>query len=114
MANTVYALSFHDLLMVDGFKEALETDNKKILEKILFANGMDVALGYEFIHCRHRTLNKIEYEGIRVEGFERIDKAWIATGAASKEAQLEAIPDIHLRAEMRKMSRERTQDRAFD
>lgn len=114
MANTTYALSFHDLMMVDGFKEALETDNRKILDKILFTNGMDTSLGYEFVHCRHRTLNKIEYEGIRVEGMERIDSAWIATGAASPEAQIEAIPDIHLRAELRKMGKQRTQDRAFD
>lgn len=109
-----YALSFHDLMMVDGFKEAMETDNKKILDAILFTNGMDVALGYEFHSCAHRTINKILYHGVRVEGFERIDRAWIATGVASKEAQLEAIPDIHLRKELRNMSRERTQDRAFD
>lgn len=109
-----YALSFHDLMMVDGFKEALETDNKKILEAILYTNGMDTRLGYEFVACKHRTINKIEYDGIRVEGFERIDKAWIATGVASPEAQIEAIPDIHLRAELRKMGKQRTQDRAFD
>lgn len=109
-----YALSFHDLLMVDGFQEALETDNKKILEAILYTNGMDTRLGYEFVACKHRTINKIEYDGIRVEGFERIDKAWIATGVASPEAQLEAIPDIHLRRELREMGKQRNQDRAFD
>lgn len=109
-----YALSFHDLMMVDDFPLAMETNNKKVLEGILYTNGMDVKLGYEFVHCRHRTINKIEYEGIRIQGFERNDPAWIATGVASKEAQLEAIPDIHLRAEMRKMSKERPLDRAFD
>lgn len=109
-----YALSFHDLMMVDGFKEALDADNRKILEAIFYTNGLDTRLGYEFVSCTHRTINKIEYTGVRVQGFERIDRDWIATGVASPEAQLEAIPDIHLRAELRKMGKERTQDRAFD
>lgn len=109
-----YALSFHDLLMVDGFKEAMDTDNRKILDAILFTNGMDVALGYEFVSCTHRTINKLEYNGIRVEGFERIDQKWIDTGCASREAQIEAIKDPHLRHELRKMGRERSFDTAFD
>jgi len=112
--NVDYALSFYDLLMVDGFKEALDSENKKILDAILFTNGMDISLGYEFIACKHRTINKIEYDGIRVQGFERLDKQWLATGVASKEAVIKAIPDIELRKELRNMSRERTQDRAFD
>lgn len=109
-----YALSFHDLLMVDGFKEALDTENTKILDAILFTNGMDIALGYEFVACKHRTINKQEYDGIRVQGFERIDAHWIGTGCASREAQIEAIKDPHLRHELRKMGRERTFDAAFD
>lgn len=109
-----YALSFHDLLMVDGFKEALDTDNRKILDAILFTNGMDVVLGYEFVSCTHRTINKLEYNGIRVQGFERIDPHWISTGCASREAQIEAIPDIHLRKELRQMGRERTYEAIFD
>ena len=109
-----YALSFHDLMLVDGFKDAQESGNKKMLEAILFANGMDVAQGYEFIACNHRTINKIEYFGIRVQGFERLDPAWLATGVASREAIIEATPDITLRHELRKMSRERTQETAFD
>jgi len=109
-----YALSFYDLLMVDDFKEAMDTDNKKILEAILYANGMDIYLGYEFIACKHRTINKIEYDGIRVQGFERLDKEWLGTGAASREAEIEAVSDIHLRHELRKMSRERTQETYFD
>lgn len=112
--NVDYALSFHDLYLVDGFKEAQETDNRKILEAILFTNGMDVSQGYELVACKHRTINKIEYDGIRVEGFERLDKAWLATGAASREAQIKAIPDLYLRKELRNMGRERTQETFFD
>lgn len=98
-----YALSFHDLNLVDGFKDAYASQNTKLFEAILFTNGMDVAMGYELVHCTHRTINRIEYTGIRVEGFERIDKAWLATGAASIEAQIEAVKDIHLRHDLRKM-----------
>lgn len=98
-----YALSFHDLNLVDGFKDAYASQNTKLFEAILYTNGMDVSLGYEFVHCTHRTINRIEYTGIRVQGFERIDKAWLATGAASIEAQIESVKDIHLRHDLRKM-----------
>lgn len=99
-----YALSFHDLNLVDGFKEAYDTQNKKIFEGILQTNGFDVGLGYEMVACNHRTINNIEYYGIRVEGFERTDKAWLATGCASMEAQIEATSDKSLRRTLRQMN----------
>lgn len=99
-----YALSFYDLNMVDGFQEAVEIANSKIFEAILYTNGMDVKLGYELVACNHRTINKIEYYGIRVEGFERLDDAWLATGCASMEAQIEATKDDSLRRHLREMS----------
>lgn len=99
-----YALSFHDLELVDGFNEAYETQNKKIFEAILQTNGFNVALGYELVACNHRTINNIEYYGIRVEGFERTDAAWLATGCASLEAQIEATNDESLRHTLRAMS----------
>ncbi|UAV84602.1 hypothetical protein PHB09_107 [Pseudomonas phage PHB09] len=99
-----YALSFHDLMLVDGFKEAHDKQNKKIFEAILQTNGFDVELGYELVACNHRTINNIEYYGIRVEGFERIDKAWLATGCASMEAQIESTKDNTLRKTLRVMS----------
>lgn len=98
-----YNLSFHDLMFVDGFKDAFDSQNTKVLDAILFTNGMDTSVGYELVHCTHRTINKILYTGIRVEGFERLDKPWLATGAASMEAQIEAVQDIHLRHDLRKM-----------
>lgn len=98
-----YSLSFHDLNLVDGFKDAYASQNTKLFEAILFTNGMDVSLGYELVHCTHRTINRIEYTGIRVEGYERLDRAWLATGAASVEAQIKAVKDIHLRHDLRKM-----------
>lgn len=99
-----YSLSFHDLEMVDGFSEAQATGNVKIFEHILFSNGMDVKLGYEMVACNHRTINNIEYYGVRVEGFERTDKAWIDTGCASLEARIESTKDKSLRKTLRVMS----------
>ena len=52
-----YALSFHDLNLVDGFKEAHDTQNKKVFEAILQTNGFDVSLGYELVACNHRTVS---------------------------------------------------------
>jgi hypothetical protein len=99
-----YALSFHDLMLVDGFKEAYDTQNRKVFEAILQTNGFDVKLGYELVACNHRTINKIEYYGIRVEGFERIDQAWLDTGCASMDAQIEATKDDSLRHTLRAMN----------
>lgn len=99
-----YALSFHDLNLVDGFKEAHDSQNLKVFESILQTNGFDVSLGYELVACNHRTINNIEYYGIRVEGFERTDKAWLSTGCASLEAQIEATKDKTLRHTLRTMS----------
>lgn len=99
-----YALSFHDLMLVDGFKEAYEIQNSKVFESILQTNGFDVSLGYELVACNHRTINNIEYYGIRVEGFERTDPAWIATGCASLEARIESTNDKSLRKTLRVMS----------
>lgn len=104
-----YALSFHDLYLVDGFKEAVDSGNKKVFEAILNTNGMNTTLGYEIVACRHRTINNIEYEGFRVEGFERTDRQWLLTGCASLEARIEACNDKHLRKELRRMSYQGTQ-----
>lgn len=109
-----YALSFHDLMLVDGFKEAVEIENQKVFEAILYTNGMDVGLGYELVACNHRTLRNIEYYGIRVEGFERTDPQWLATGCASIDAQIEACSDLALRRELRKMKYQGTQDLRLD
>lgn len=102
--ETDYNLSFHDLFLVDGFKEAYESQNVKVFEAILQTNGMDVGLGYELVASTHRTINNILYTGIRVQGFERTDEAWIATGCASIDAQIRATRDLELRTHLRRMS----------
>lgn len=102
--ETDYNLSFHDLFLVDGFKEAFESQNVKVFEAILHTNGMDTDLGYEQVYSTHRTINNILYTGIRIQGFERTDQAWIATGCASIDAQIRASKDISLRTHLRQMS----------
>ncbi|AMR57531.1 hypothetical protein vB_PsyM_KIL4_0128 [Pseudomonas phage vB_PsyM_KIL4] len=101
---TDYALSFHDLALVDGFNEALTAGNIKIFEGILSTNGMDISMGYEIEDCTHRTLTGKSWHGPRVAGQERLDKAWLATGCASLEAQIEATKDKTLRHTLRAMS----------
>lgn len=112
--ETDYNLSFHDLFLVDGFKEAYESQNVKVFEAILQTNGMEVGLGYELVASTHRTINNILYTGIRVQGFERTDEAWIATGCASIDAQIRATRDLELRTHLRRMSYVGTQDKMIE
>lgn len=109
-----YNLSFHDLYLVDGFKDAVDTENKKLFEAILHNNGMDVALGYELVACHHRTLNNILYHGIRVEGWERIDEAWLKAIGKHSDAYISAVKDPHLRHTLRKMRDVGLVDKAFE
>lgn len=112
--ETDYNLSFHDLFLVDGFKEAYESQNIKVFEAILKTNGMDVSLGYELVASTHRTINNILYTGVRVQGFERTDQAWIGTGCASIDAQIRATRDLELRTHLRRMSYVGTQDKMIE
>lgn len=112
--ETDYNLSFHDLFLVDGFKEAYESQNVKVFEAILQTNGVDVQLGYELEASTHRTINNILYTGVRVQGFERTDEAWIATGCASIDAQIRATRDLELRTHLRRMSYVGTQDKMIE
>lgn len=112
--ETDYNLSFHDLFLVDGFKEAYESQNTKVFEAILQTNGMEVGLGYELVVSTHRTINNILYTGVRVQGFERTDEAWIATGCASIDAQIRATRDLELRTHLRRMSYVGTQDKMIE
>lgn len=112
--ETDYNLSFHDLFLVDGFKDAYDSQNTKLFEAILKTNGMEVELGYELVASTHRTINNILYTGVRVQGFERTDEAWIATGCASIDAQIRATRDLELRTHLRRMSYVGTQDKMIE
>lgn len=111
---TDYALSFADLMMVDGFKEAVKDNDQLTIKRILFENGMEVSKPYEVVACNHRTLLGKEFNGPRFEGEERLDNVWIKSGAASLEATIESVKDSSIRHDLRIMSRQVCQDRAWD
>lgn len=102
--ETDFNLSFHDLLMVDGFRQAIETGATEPFLSILFQNGMNVDEGYEIVNNTHRTLQNKVFSGNLVHGYERTDAAWIATGCASMAARIRAVKDLDLRTELRLMS----------
>lgn len=112
-----YNLSFDDLYKVSGFVEAvraLSTDNDAPIKAILFTNGMDVTQPVTYATNTHRTLTGKQYTGIRVEGMERTDPDWIASGCASMEAKIEAgTDDITLRQVLRRMKYEGIQDKVI-
>lgn len=105
-----FALSFHDLMLIDGFKDAVDSQNKKVFDIILYDNGIDTSIGYDIVACTHRVLPRRGesegklYTGFRVEGEERIDEDWLNSGCASLEAKIAGCKDPELRKELRKMS----------
>ncbi len=109
-----FALSYFDLILVDGFKDAWTSQNKKMIDAILYHNGMDVEKGYEVNSYEHRTLTGKRVNGPRFEGLERLDSAWTQTGAASLDAIIAGTSDTDMRITMRKMSKQRIQEAVFD
>jgi len=109
-----YALSVSDLILVDGFVEAMRDNNIHTIKRILFENGMDVGYKIEIRDCKHRNLQNKVFEGPRFEGFERLDSFWIKSGVASLDAVIESSKDKSLKRDLRTMSTQRTQDKAFD
>lgn len=110
---TDFSLSFSDLMLVDGFKEAVVSSDTQAVNRILFTNGMDVSKKFGIRTCNHRNLQGKEFNGPRFEGQERLDQAWIKSGAASMEAIIESTKDPVMRHELRVMSTQVQQDRAW-
>ena len=112
-----YNLSFDDLYKVSGFAEAVaaaSTGNDVPIKDILFMNGVDVTQPVTYASNTHRTLTGKQYTGIRVEGSERTDPEWIASGCASMEAKIEAgTDDITLRQVLRRMKYEGISDKVI-
>ncbi|CCM43660.1 thymidylate synthase [Pseudomonas phage vB_PaeM_C2-10_Ab1] len=109
-----YNLSLEDLMLVDGFKEAFQSNNEKIVREHLWTNGMDVKnYSYEMVFCQHRTLIGRVVEGLRFSGFERTDKEWLSLGCASLEAHIAACDDSNLRFTLRKMRPEGSTEATF-
>ena len=100
-----YNLSVFDLMQIPRFKEASKLNDTKIIEEVLWENGLDVKQAYVTNHCLHRTLSsKIPFEGIRFEGQERLDRLWIKSGAASLDAIIHSSRDESLVEELRSLN----------
>lgn len=82
-------LSFFDLEGVVGFASCKETQDKAMLEDILWRHGADISKPYTIKYCLHkpRTSN-LPYEGFRIDFTERLDKEHLLSGIASLEAKL--------------------------
>jgi hypothetical protein len=111
---TAYALSFADLMLVNGFKEAVRSDDQDTIMRVLFENGMEVSKAHSIRVCNHRTLTNKEFNGPRYEGEERLDDVWIKSGCASLEATIESAKDPSVRFDLRAMSHQVSQDRAWE
>lgn len=113
---TDYNLSVSDLLYVDGFIDAAHPpEDKAALEAILWTNGLDVYKPYSITEDKlHRNLHNKVVNCPRFEGSERLDKEWIKSGAASMFATIESCSDATLQADLRAMSKEVIQDRAWE
>ena len=109
-----FSLSMSHLLLVDGFKQAVEANDIQTVNKILFENGMEVSKKYSIRTIRHRNLQGKEVFCPRFEGQERIDNVWTKSGAASLDAIIANSKDPHMRRELRAMSHQVQQDRAWE
>lgn len=111
---TDFNLSFSDLMLIDEFKHSVMSSDKEKLDSILFTNGMDTSKPYEIVTCEHRNLQNKVVNCPRIEGNERLDDEWIKSGAASLDAIIESTKDSDVRRDLRMMSHQVQQDRAWE
>jgi len=101
MSGVHYAKSFYDLMQNAEFKKAVVEEDKKKMEELLFSIGFDISQGYDLVSVLHRPeTTKQPWMGVRVEGFERTDKAWLDSPYASLEAHIGACPDASKRVHL--------------
>ena len=98
-----FYLSVSDLQLLDSWVDPQPEPRE--FATILHQNGMDITKTYELVDCQHRNLRNQIVACNRVEGSERTDPEWRASGAASLGAHLYSTDDIFLKEDMRKMSR---------
>jgi len=75
-----------------------------VRNQLLYKLGVDTSLLIEAIECQHRNLQGKVVEGKLFMAFERLDKEWIKSGAASTEAFLAASNDPTLGKEIAVMN----------
>lgn len=95
-----YSVSFYDLLQIPLFKMAAKQDDKELMKKIFWEAGIDTTQEFELRDCLHRPLTtKQAWQGLRVEGVERLDKEYLQSPLASFEAKT-YTKDASLRREL--------------
>jgi len=99
-----HTLSVSDLLLIDDFKTAFGSDDKKAIEKILFENGMDINEPVSLEFSKHRNLRGNIVSCERYVGEERQDLSWRQSGAASWDC-IVASCDLDLRIQLKVMGK---------
>lgn len=106
MSGNYTSLSLSDLMLLDGFKEAYESDNKYEIYKHLWRNGIDINQKVELVFCTHRNLQNKVVECDRFEGLGRSDDNWLSSGAASVEDFIYSKDDLSFQREMLQISQQ--------
>lgn len=110
------AISTFDLFCCNSAKQAVLSEDKKELEKILYSLGLDVKEPYSIESVLHRPLMKKDNEpwfGPRYVGNERQDEAYLKSGSSTWENLIDSSRDPELRAELQKIGRTGSSDLTF-
>ena len=110
------AISLWDVMCYPEAKKAVQQEDKKTIEKILYYLGLDIKEPYELEECPHRPLMKDGNEpwfGPRYVGNERQDKEYLDSGNSTWENRIDACRDPELRADLIGMNKTGTADKAF-
>ncbi len=82
-----YSISHSDLedaLTLSGEDANTYLMDERRVSKALWSMGLDVTHHFEEHHCIHRNIRNEIYKGVRYEGTERNDSAWLSSGHATK------------------------------
>lgn len=110
-----YNLSYSDLALVDNFVDIMLDDYMgQSFLNCLHDNGMNLNYEIDLHVCRHRNLRGDIVYCPRWEGQERLDKAWIKSGAASMNAIIFSTKDESLWIELSNMSKQIANDRTWE
>lgn len=98
------ALSLYNLFAVNEFKVAYLGGDKKKVDELLYAVGVDLDEGWCIVNKCHRPLGGKEVLNGGVLLYkERVDDEWIKGGYASIEAVIRSTKDCDTRAVMLEM-----------
>lgn len=112
----VRSISIIDLAKIPGAVGVIQRNKQEEIATLLHQIGFDTSYGWQLNECLHRPLTAKTNEpffGIRVEGMERGDPEWLASGLASAEAILDSCTDKTLRDELVKMNKQGSADKTW-